>query len=48
MKKTGQPTLNSADWNSLSNYKKHVDGATRFIPVWVKVAVALALGLGTV
>jgi len=47
MKKTGQPALNAADWSALSNYKKHVDGATRFIPVWVKVAVALALGLGT-
>ena len=27
--------------------KKHVDKATKFIPTWVKVAVALALGLGT-
>ena len=25
----------------------HVDGATKFIPGWVKVAVAIALGLGT-
>ncbi|HKF48894.1 MAG TPA: inorganic phosphate transporter [Terracidiphilus sp.] len=31
----------------LANYKKHVDQATKFIPPWVKVAVALALGLGT-
>jgi len=31
----------------LKNYKGHVDKATRFIPLWVKVAVALALGLGT-
>ena len=31
----------------LNNYKKHIDGATKFIPMWVKVAVALALGLGT-
>jgi len=31
----------------LKNYKKHIDAATRFIPTWVKVAVALALGLGT-
>jgi PiT family inorganic phosphate transporter len=47
MKKT-QPTLiSTADWEPLDNYKKHVDGATRFIPGWVKVAVALALGLGT-
>jgi len=31
----------------LSNYKKHIDASTKFIPGWVKVAVALALGLGT-
>ncbi len=29
------------------NYKKQLDNATKFIPDWVKVAVALALGLGT-
>jgi len=46
--KKNQPTLvNKADWEALDNYKKHVDGATRFIPGWVKVAVAMALGLGT-
>ena len=28
-------------------YKKQLDNATKFIPTWVKVAVALALGLGT-
>ena len=31
----------------LDNYKNHIDKATKFIPTWVKVAVALALGLGT-
>jgi inorganic phosphate transporter, PiT family len=31
----------------LNNYKTHIDKATKFIPGWVKVAVALALGLGT-
>ena len=31
----------------LANYKSHVDDATKFIPLWVKVAVAIALGLGT-
>jgi len=35
------------DLKTLANYKKHVDYATKFIPTWVKVAVALALGLGT-
>jgi inorganic phosphate transporter, PiT family len=32
---------------ALNNYKSKVDKATKFIPSWVKVAVALALGLGT-
>ena len=31
----------------LNTYKKELDMATRFIPIWVKVAVAIALGLGT-
>lgn len=31
----------------LSAYKGDLDKATRFIPTWVKVAVAFALGLGT-
>jgi inorganic phosphate transporter, PiT family len=32
---------------ALSTYKADLDKATRFIPTWVKVAVAFALGLGT-
>jgi inorganic phosphate transporter, PiT family len=32
---------------ALSAYEAQLDNATRFIPTWVKVAVALALGLGT-
>jgi len=48
MKKKNQGGLSTADWQVLDNYKKnHIDKATRFIPAWVKVAVALALGLGT-
>jgi len=47
MQKSGKPVLAAADVDVLKNYKKHVDKATRFIPLWVKVAVALALGLGT-
>src|SRR5262249_33971264 len=30
----------------LSAYKASLDNATKFIPLWVKVAVAIALGLG--
>jgi inorganic phosphate transporter, PiT family len=32
---------------TLSTFKKQIDDATKFIPIWVKVAVAIALGLGT-
>ena len=32
---------------TLGAYKKSLDNATKFIPLWVKVAVAIALGLGT-
>ncbi|GGP23389.1 inorganic phosphate transporter [Silvimonas iriomotensis] len=39
--------LNDADKSVLTNYRKSLDGATKFIPNWVKVAVAIALGLGT-
>ena len=47
MKKSGNPKLTDSDWTVLDNYKKHIDSATKFIPTWVKVAVAMALGLGT-
>ena len=47
MQKTHQPDIAANDWAVLANYKKHIDNATKFIPLWVKVAVAMALGLGT-
>jgi inorganic phosphate transporter, PiT family len=47
MLKSGKPAIAAADAAVLKNYKVHIDRATRFIPLWVKVAVALALGLGT-
>jgi PiT family inorganic phosphate transporter len=48
MKKNQPNAVSASDWAILDNYKKnHIDHATRFIPTWVKVAVALALGLGT-
>jgi len=47
MQKTHQPQISASDWAVLNNYKKHIDNATKFIPGWVKVAVAMALGLGT-
>ncbi len=45
--KNKQGDFSADDSAALSNYKKYVDKATKFIPSWVKVAVALALGLGT-
>jgi PiT family inorganic phosphate transporter len=47
MQRSGNPKINESDWAGLKNYKSHVDHATRFIPLWVKIATALALGLGT-
>ncbi|HEY6447548.1 MAG TPA: inorganic phosphate transporter [Acidobacteriaceae bacterium] len=47
MDKTHNPHLAAADAKVLNNYKKYLDNSTKFIPTWVKVAVALALGLGT-
>jgi len=47
MDKSHLPAVAPADADVLKNYKKHIDKATKFIPTWVKVAVAIALGLGT-
>ncbi len=45
--KKKQLPMTPEDLKTVSNFHSAVDGATRFIPTWVKVAVALALGLGT-
>jgi len=47
VQKTHLTAISEPDEKVLANYKKHIDHATKFIPTWVKVAVALALGLGT-
>ena len=39
--------LSKDETASLNAYKKALDTGTKFIPTWVKVAVAIALGLGT-
>jgi len=41
------PKMSDSDNAILKNYKGFLDKSTKFIPPWVKVAVALALGLGT-
>ncbi|HMD02889.1 MAG TPA: inorganic phosphate transporter, partial [Candidatus Baltobacteraceae bacterium] len=38
---------NPADATALTDYAKKLDGTTKFIPTWVKFAVAIALGFGT-
>jgi len=45
--KTKKPAFTDDEEKILANYKGHIDNSTKFIPSWVKVAVALALGLGT-
>jgi len=45
--KSGEPQLSASESDDIKRYKSLVDGATKFIPTWVKVAVAIALGLGT-
>src|ERR1700678_659218 len=47
IEKSGKTQFSAEDLKVLANYKTHVDLATKFIPLWVKVAVAMALGLGT-
>ncbi|WP_118180024.1 inorganic phosphate transporter [Paraburkholderia phosphatilytica] len=47
MDKAQQPAFSADDHKIIDNYKKQLDHATKFIPTWVKVAVAIALGLGT-
>jgi len=41
------PRFSAEESAALKNYQGRLDKATKFIPIWVKVAVALALGLGT-
>jgi PiT family inorganic phosphate transporter len=45
--KNGGPAMPAADTAVLTNYQGYLSKSTKFIPTWVKVAVALALGLGT-
>jgi inorganic phosphate transporter, PiT family len=47
MEKNHNPAFSAQETAALDNYKSRLDKATKFIPTWVKVAVALALGLGT-
>ena len=45
--RTKRAELSDGEKKILTDYKGQIDQATKFIPTWVKVAVAIALGLGT-
>ncbi|WP_027550427.1 inorganic phosphate transporter [Bradyrhizobium sp. Cp5.3] len=45
--KDKEAELSADDVAVLTAYKGSLDSATKFIPGWVKIAVAIALGLGT-
>jgi PiT family inorganic phosphate transporter len=45
--KDKESELNKDEVATLNAYKGSLDSATKFIPGWVKIAVAIALGLGT-
>src|ERR1700735_4554433 len=45
--KDKESELNHDEIPTLNSYKGSLDSATKFIPTWVKIAVAIALGLGT-
>jgi inorganic phosphate transporter, PiT family len=45
--KDKEADLTKEDIATLNAYKGSLDSATKFIPFWVKLAVAIALGLGT-
>jgi PiT family inorganic phosphate transporter len=47
MMKNGNPGFTAAEKSELASYQSKLDRSTKYIPDWVKVAVALALGLGT-
>jgi PiT family inorganic phosphate transporter len=45
--KDKEAELSASDVATLKAYKTSLDQATKFIPLWVKIVVAIALGLGT-
>ena len=47
LKKSGDLKLDPAGEGAVKDFKTGIDNATRYIPTWVKVAIAIALGLGT-
>ena len=46
-RRTRRASCRPRDKAQIGAFKKELDGATKFIPLWVKICVAIALGLGT-
>ena len=47
MGKSKDPAFNAQENSVIKNYSSQLNNATKFIPLWVKISVALALGMGT-
>jgi PiT family inorganic phosphate transporter len=45
--KADDPKFDETTAKNLTAFRKSLDNSTKFIPLWVKIAVAIALGLGT-
>ena len=45
--KDKESELKPEEVSTINAYKKELDLSTKFIPIWVKIVVAIALGLGT-
>jgi inorganic phosphate transporter, PiT family len=45
--KDKESELTDVEKKQIGEFKKQLDYATKFIPIWVKICVAIALGLGT-
>jgi PiT family inorganic phosphate transporter len=45
--KDKESELSAAEKGQIAEFKKQLDFSTKFIPIWVKICVAIALGLGT-
>jgi PiT family inorganic phosphate transporter len=47
LSKDKESELSAEEKKEIGEFKKQLDYATKFIPLWVKICVAIALGLGT-
>jgi PiT family inorganic phosphate transporter len=45
--KAAAATFSAAELKAIGDYQKGLERGTRYIPLWVKIIVAIALGLGT-